>query len=107
MARRNRRVEYAPAVSYDFTQAPQSLTVLGAVIWSIITIFMLITALVTLGPTADWFTVWLMGQTGNPYASIAMTMFSWWYIFILASGAVTFIVIWRAAIFNVEYGRNL
>jgi len=100
-----RQKEDYPRNMYDYTSPPHSLSVLGAIVWSIITIMILVVVVVVLGPIADWFSNWLMTQNGNPYVPIALSMFSWWYIFIALAGVIAFVLIWKAAIFDVQYGR--
>jgi hypothetical protein len=105
MARRSNNYPsyYAPLAGY-----PQSPSVLAAILYTIGLFVVLFVLVVALGPFIDFFSNWMMTSTlnvGNPYLPIAMDLFTWCYIFIGLVGAVGFIIIWRAVIQSIIYGR--
>jgi len=86
---------------------PQSPSVLGAMLWTVALFVFLFILDIAVGPIDDYFTTWLVSpiNAGNPYVSSVLPLFSWWYIFLIVSGAVGVLILWRAVITSILYGR--
>ena len=106
-----KRVEYAPATSpfENFVGQNNNPSLLASIVYSIVLFVVLFVINVAVGPIVDWFTVWLTTDplnAGNPYVSGVLSLFSWWYIFILLTAGIGYFIIWKSAIISLIYGRN-
>ena len=106
--KRYKRVEYAPSISdlhYLDSNTP-SPSVMGAILKTIIASVFAFIVLYTVGPFVDTFLslyIALPANQGNPYMTTAVSLFQWFYIFVVLSWVVSLILIWRTVFYNIQY----
>ena len=100
-------------VSYNYTTVkyqnptPGSQPVLGAILQLIVLFALLAALVVAVGPVIDYFGAYVaaLPADANPYKDAVLPLFPWSYAFIILTGFVGFVYVYRAVIRQIVYGR--
>ena len=108
MARRSRR-----RTTYNYTtvkyanDTPGGQPVLGSILQLIVLFALLAAIVVAVGPVIDYFGFYVsaLPADANPYKEAVMPLFPWAYAFIILTGIVGFVYVYRTIIRQITYSR--
>jgi len=104
--RRSSTVNYYTNVRYG-QSSPGGQPVLGAILQLIVLFALLAAIVVTVGPLIDYFSVYVsaLPADADGYKNAVLPLYPWTYSFIVLTGVVGFVVVFRNVIRTIVYGR--